>query len=115
MTPRLTAALVLLLCVGVVGILATINLFAIVQAVNNKLASDNQFNPLGWGLPKTISLHKQYRRLYPNGDLLRRQGVLTAVMFFCIAVAAGLIGFSIFLVGWLGVGGALLLWVIYFR
>ena len=115
MTPRLTAALVLLLCVGVVGILAAINQFAIVQAVNNKLASDNQFNPLGWWLSKTISLQKQYRRLYPNGDLLRRQGVLTAVMFFFIAVAAGFIGLSIFLVGCLGVGGALLLWVIYFR
>jgi len=112
---RLTAALVLLMCVGVVGILATINQFAIVDAVNAKLASDSQFNPIGWWFTKTRSLHTQYRRLYPKGGLLRRQGILTAAMLFCTTVAAGLIGIDIILVACLGVSGALLLWFIYFR
>ncbi len=93
MTLRLTAALVLFLCAGVLGIAETIIQFAIISAVNAKLPPDDQFNALGWWITKTLRLHNQYRRLYPNGRLLLRQGILEAVMFSCIVAAAGLIGF----------------------
>ena len=86
-----------------------------VDAVNSKLPSDGQFSLIGWGPVKTLRLHKQYRRLYPNGDLLRRQGIWTAAMFSCFVVAAGLIGLGIFIIAWLSVGSALLVWVEYFR
>ena len=115
MTLRFTAAFVLFLCVGVLGMAGTINQFAIVDAVNAKLPARDQFNPIGGWLPKTLSLHRQYRRLYPNGGLLLRQGILAAAMLFCIVVATGLIGFSAHVVAWFGIGGALLLWFTYFR
>jgi len=115
MTLRYTAALVLLLCVSVFGIAGTINQFAIVDAVNAKLPLADQFDALGWWPGKTLRLHKQYRRLYPNGNLLRRQRILTAAMLFCILVTASLVGFGALFTVWFGVGVAFLLWFIYFR
>jgi len=78
-----------------------INQFAIVDAVNAKLPKDDQFNPIGWWLPKTLRLHHQYNRLYPDGPLVRRQGILAAVMLFCIVLVAGLIGFGYLAIAWL--------------
>ena len=115
MTLRLSATLLFLSSVGVLGILAAINQFKIVDAVNAKLPLDSQFNSFGWWPRKTWNLHKQYRRLYPSGGLLRRQGILAAAMFLCTTVAAGLIGFSVFAVAGFGVFGALSVWLGYFR
>jgi hypothetical protein len=115
MTARLGVAFVLLLCVGGFGLASAINQFAIVDAVNAKLRADDQFDAIGWWPPKTLRLHMQYRRLYPNGGLLRRQGILVAAMHFCLVVAASLIGFGALLIAWIGVGGAFLLWFSYFR
>lgn len=86
-----------------------------IDAVNQKLPADDQFNPIGWFLPKLLRLHGQYRRLYPGGRLLRREGILAATMFFCIVLAAGLIGLGPLAVVWLGAVSALLIWFIYFR
>ena len=115
MTLRLSAALLFLLGVGVLGILATINQFAIVEAVNAKLPPESQFNSIGWWPRKAWKLHSEYRLLYPGGGLLRRQGILAAAMFLCMTVVAGLIGLSVFAVAAFGVGGALLVWLSYFR
>ena len=115
MTLRFTAALVLLLCVGVFGIAGTINQFAIVSAVNAKLPAGDQFDTIGWWLPKMLRLHRQYRRLYPDGGLLLRQGALASAMLFCIVLAAGLIGFGFLSIGFLGGIGALLFWFVYFK
>lgn len=101
--------------VGVLGILATINQFAIVEAVNAKLPPESQFNSLVWWPRKTWNLHSEYRLLYPGGGLLRRQGILAAAMFLCMTVVAGLIGFSVFAVAGFGVCGALVVWLSYFR
>ena len=115
MTLRLSAALLFLSGVGVLGLLAVMNQFAIVDAVNAKLPPESQFNSIGWSLPKTERLYNQYRRLNPRGGLLRRQGILTTAMLFCIAVAAGLIGLNIFLVAWPCAIGSLAIWYTYFR
>jgi hypothetical protein len=97
------------------GIAGTINQFAIVDAVNAKLPPGDQYNAIGWSLPKTLSLHRQYRRLYPDGGLLWRQGVLASAMLFCIALAAGLIGLGFLSMAFLGGLGALLSWFVYFK
>jgi hypothetical protein len=115
MTLRFTALLALLFCVGVFGIAATINQFAIVDAVNAKLPADDQFDQSGWFLPKTLELHRKYRRLYPDGGLVQRQGILAATVLFCIVVAAVLIGFGPLGVAWLAGVGAVSLWLVYFR
>jgi hypothetical protein len=111
---RLAIAFALLLCVGGFGLAASITTFAIVDAVNAKLPTNQQFDYFRWWLPKTLRLHSEYRRLYPGGRLLRREGVLVAVMLFCTLLAGALIGLGFPLIA-LGGGGALWLWLIYFR
>ena len=115
MNVRLAIAFVLLLCVGGLGMAAAITTFAIVDAVNAKLPTSEQFDHLGWWLPKTLRLHREYRRLYPDGSLLRREGVLAGIMLVCVVLAATLIGFGFLGVAWIGGIGALLLWFVYFR
>ena len=112
---KLTAALAFLLCVAGFGIAATINQFAIVDAVNKKLPKDEQFDRHGWYLTNTLRLHREYRRFYPVGGLLWRQGVLWAVMLVCLVLAASLIGFGFVGLAWLSGAGALLLWLMYFK
>lgn len=115
MTARLAVTLVLLFCVGGLGMAAAITTFAIVDAVNAKLPTNEQFDHFGWWLPKTLRLHREYRRLYPNGSLVRREGVLAAIMLICVVLAATLIGFGFPGIVWIGGGGALSLWFFYFR
>ena len=115
MTVRLAVAFVLLLCVGGFGLAAAINAFAIVDAVNAKLPTGDQFGQLGWYLTKTLRLHREYRRLYPDGDLVRRQGLLGAVMLVCTVSAMAFIGFGFLGIALVGGIGALSLWFVYFR
>jgi len=81
---RLTAAFVLLLCVGGLGLASTIAQFAMVDAVNEKLSKNSQFDPFWWHPGKAVRLSLEYRRLYPNGKLFRRQLFLSTIMFACI-------------------------------
>src|SRR5215471_1404816 len=109
MTWRLIVAFVLLLCVGGCGLAATFNQLALVDAVNAKLATNDQFAALRWYATKTFKLHCEYRSLYPDGKLLARQGVLVAFALFCLLLAATLIGFGLFAIAWLGAAGGLVL------
>jgi hypothetical protein len=115
MTARLAVAFVLLFCVGGLGLAAAINHFAIIDAINAKLPTDNHLKPLGWYLPKTLRLHSAYRRLYPDGTLLRRQALLAALALVCIVLAATLLGFGFLGIAWLGGLGLLSLWFVYIR
>ena len=114
MTLRLAFAFGLLLCVGAFGLASTINQLAIVDAVNARLPLREQFDPFWWGPSKSLKLQWEYRRLYPDGRLLRRQGVLVAAMFVCILLAALFLGFGFLVIAWLG-PGFVLLWFVYFR
>jgi len=85
-----------------------------VDAVNAKLPTKDQFDHLWWYPNKTFRLHREYRRLYPDGGLLRRQGILVTLMFLCLGVGSGFFGFGVLGVAWLGGGGMFLAWLIYF-
>ena len=113
MTLRLASAFVLLLCVGAFGLASTINQFAMVEAVNARLPSREQFDSFWWGPAKIVRLQSEYRRLYPDGRLLLRQGVLVAAMFVCILLAALFLGFGFLAIAWLG-AGFVLVWFIHF-
>lgn len=115
MTWRLAVGFALLFCVGGFGLAATLNNFAVVDAVNAKLPANEQFAQLGWYPTKTLRLHREYRRLYPRGRLLRNQGVVVGFMFLSILLAALFLGLGFFVVVWLGAGLALILWFTYFR
>jgi hypothetical protein len=88
MTLRLVLTFALALCVGAFGLASTITGFAIVEAVNAKLPEREQFDPFWWGPSKTFRLRREYRRLYPEGKLLRRQNVLAVAMGVCVFLAA---------------------------
>jgi hypothetical protein len=115
MTGKLAVAVVLLFCVGGFGLAGVINHLTIIGAVNAKLPTDNRFEPLGWYLPKTLRLHSAYRRLYPDGRLLRRQAVLAALALVCLVGATTLLGFGFLVIAWLAGLGLSSLWFLYIR
>lgn len=114
-TVRLTLAGLFLACVSGFGLAAYITHLAIVEAVNSRLPPPKQFEELGWGPGKTYRLRNEYRRLYPEGTLLRRAGILSYVSLFSLVVAAMLLGFGVLLTAWIGGAGALGLWFFYFN
>jgi len=70
---------------------ASLLAFKMVDEVNKRLPREQQFSPLGWYWSKHRRLASEYQRLYPDGNLLRRYRVLTALMF-----ASGLISAWVF-------------------
>jgi len=114
-TVRLTLGLVSLACVSGFGLAASLTHLAIVEAVNSKLSTPDQFGQLGWGPVKSLNLINEYRRLYPAGKLLRRAGILAAVSLFSLVVAATLFGLPLLALTFVGAVGALSLWSVYFR
>lgn len=115
MTVRLTLAFLFLACVSGFGLAGGITHLAIVEAVNLRLPPSKQFEQLGWGPRKSFRLCREYRRLYPEGTLLRRAGILAYVSLFSLVVTAMLLGFGVLLTAWIGGGGALVLWFFYFN
>ena len=91
MTVKLIIAGVLLLSVSGLGFASFLNQSAMVEAVNARLPAAEQFDPFWWGPAKTLRLRSEYRRFYPDGRLLRRQRVLTTLMFFCLLLAVFLL------------------------
>ena len=114
MTVRLTLALLFLACVSGFGLALGITHLAIVEAVNSRLPPPKQFEQLGWGPGKSSRLRREYRRLYPEGTLLRRAGILAYVALFSLVVTAMLLGLGVLLTASFGGAGALALWFFYF-
>jgi 4-hydroxybenzoate polyprenyltransferase len=97
------------------GIAMNAAYWAMVDKVNAKLPKDQQFSHPGWWFGKYQRLHREYRRLFPSGDLLRKAGIYSLLAFLCLSLATALLGFP-----WLGVAffivvGGLVNWVTYFR
>ena len=86
MTTSLIVAIVALACTSICGLIATFTGFEMVDRVNEKLPEENQFETLGWYFSKTQRLHREYRRIYPEGRLLLKVRVLAALMFGCLLV-----------------------------
>jgi len=93
MAPRIIIGVVALVCGSVCGILATLSNFEMTDKVNDKLPDTETFAQLGWYLSKTRKLRQKYRAFYPDGRLLLRVRVLTAIMFVCLVIAAWGFGF----------------------
>jgi len=93
-TLKLIIVVLLLVCVAGAGLAGTLNYFAIVEAVNSKLKDGEQFGLLGWWIGKTLRLHSEYRRLYPSGNLLRRQGYYFLAGATCLSIITVLLNFG---------------------
>jgi hypothetical protein len=86
MSARLVIGLLALVGGSISGIVSTNMHIEMVSKVNTMLPRERQFAEFGWYLPKTQRLHREYRALFPEGDLLRK---------WRITVAAGLVSLLI--------------------
>ena len=93
MTPRVMIGALALAGAAVCALLSTIVSFQMVNQVNERLAKEDHLAELGWYLPKTLRLHREYKRLYPSGRLLRLVRVLGGLMFFCLLIYAWSFGY----------------------
>jgi hypothetical protein len=91
--PRIIVGVIALVCVSVCGILATFSNFEMIDKVNDKLSDTENFAQLGWYLSKMRKLSREHRTFCPDGRLLLRVRILTAIMFVCVFIAARGCGF----------------------
>ena len=93
MAARFIIGIAALVCMSICGIMSTLVSNQIVDKVNDKLVTGEQFEPLGWHLTKRWQLHRAYRRSYPDGPLLLKLRVLMILAIFCLLTLAWSIGF----------------------
>lgn len=62
------------------------------EQVNQQLTEGERFGRLAW-VPKSLRLPREYSRLYPNENLLRKQSVLFALAFGRLFLSAWCLGF----------------------
>jgi hypothetical protein len=79
--------------VSICGLVGSLTSVEMVDKVNEMLPKGEQFAPLGWYFSKYQRLNREYKRLYPDGRLLLRVRVLTALMFACLLICALSFGF----------------------
>jgi len=79
--------------VPVCGLTATSVVFEMVDKVNKLLPAEQQFALLGWYPSKYRRLNYEYRRLYPDGNLLRKYHGLVVLMFTCLLISVWAFGF----------------------
>ena len=115
MTLKLIIVGLLLVCVAGAGLVGTLNYFAIVEAVNSKLKDGERFGLLGWWIGKTLRLHSEYRRLYPSGNLLRRQGYSFLAGAACLSIIMTLLGFGFPGGIFFAAASGLIAWVMFFQ
>jgi hypothetical protein len=66
--------------------IGTVKTFEAVDKVNDKLPKDQQFDHCWWYPSKYQRLHREYRRLYPEGRVLFQFRIATALMFVCLLI-----------------------------
>jgi len=86
MTARLIIGLVALVFIPICGMTATFKTFEAVDKVDDKLPQDQQFDHAWWYPSKYQRLHREYKRLYPEGRVLFQFRIATALMFVCLLI-----------------------------
>jgi hypothetical protein len=81
---RLAIAFVFLVVIAGAGVWSTVIYFEVVDKVNARLTEADKFELLWWGPFKRARLHREYRRLFPDGDDLKRVYRLAAIMFAAV-------------------------------
>ncbi len=75
------------------GLLSSLTWQEMVEEVNARLPEDARFDPMWWYAPKTLRLYQAYKRLCPEGRLLRALYLCVAVGAASLLIAAWAIGF----------------------
>jgi hypothetical protein len=94
MANRVMVGIVAIACIAICGMISTFTSWEMMDKVNEKLPKEERFTTLWWYASKYQRLHREYKRLYPDGRLLLKYRVLTALMFVCLLVCAW--GFGLF-------------------
>jgi hypothetical protein len=116
MTGRQAVGLgIFLLASGTLGLYSTILHLEIIDQVNKKLPSEQQFSPLGWHYFKSRRLLIEYRRLYPSGTLDKRLRFLGGIGVSVIVVMAWQLGAGALGTLWLGIASGFGLWLAFRR
>jgi len=88
MSARLLVGITAMAGVSACGFISTLVYSKMVDQVNGRLPKDAQFSPLGRYPSKTLRLHREYRRLFPDGGLLLQVRFVIAVGFGSLIVCA---------------------------
>jgi hypothetical protein len=86
MTALVIIEAVALAGVSTSGLVAGLAHLEMIARVNERLPAEQRFATLGWYPTKTWRLWAEYRRLFPDGALLRRSFVAAAIGVACLAV-----------------------------
>jgi hypothetical protein len=86
MTARIVTSIVALACVPICGMIGTFRHFEMMDKVNDRLPKEEQFDPSWWYLSKTQRLRREYKRLYPDGNLLTHYRIAMSVGFAFLLV-----------------------------
>ena len=82
---RLAIAFSFCAAAGTCGVWSALINWEIMEKVNSRLPESERFRPLRWGPFKWARLKNEYRRLFPDGEDLKRIYRLTAIMFVTLA------------------------------
>jgi hypothetical protein len=85
----------------------------IVNDVYSELPVDQRFSPFGWYYSKHRRLLDEYRRLYPEGKLIKELRILGAGVLLLPVLGSAILGFGIAGALFFGIGGGLLIWFTY--
>jgi hypothetical protein len=81
------------ICGVVCAITGSFVAFQMVDKVNDKLPEECQFSPIWWYWSKYQRLFAEYKKLYPDGRLLRRFRILGVLAFAYLLASAWGLGF----------------------
>jgi hypothetical protein len=93
MTFHAVVGIVAFVCGVGCAITSSVVVSEMVDRVNEKLPEERHFSHLWWYWEKYQRLFLEYRRLYPDGGLLRRFRILAVVLFASFVVSAWGLGF----------------------
>jgi hypothetical protein len=96
MSSQVTIGIVALVSVSACGLISTLANFLMVEKVNEKLPKEEQIGAQGWYFSKTLRLHREYRRLYPDGHLVSMVRLLMALIIVCLLICGWALGFLTF-------------------
>ncbi len=92
MAIRTVVGVTAVILMSISGLLSSLTWQEMVEEVNATLPEDARFDPMWWYAPKTFRLYQAYKRLCPNGRLLRAFYLSVAAGVASLLIAAWAIG-----------------------
>jgi hypothetical protein len=75
-------------CVSTLGLLLTLANYKLVAQVNSLSPQQLELSRPGGDVARLLHLHREYRRLFPEGNLVFRIRLMMALMLVCLLMAS---------------------------